>query len=289
MNINTKKISHHIIQSNNEYPNISERVNKLYLPIIKRLLKWLKTTKKPLIVGVNGSQGIGKSTLTKVLTNSLNEFGIRTVTISIDDFYHTRKKQISIANKYKNNPYLKDRGYPGTHDIALGESLLNALMHQKKSKVRIPLYDKSKYQGKGDRVLDTEWKETKTPIDLILFEGWMLGFESLANKKLGKHLNTINKLLKDYQSWHDLIDKFIYLVPSKNNHVINWRVEAEEKMKASGKTGMSTEEIKKYISNFLPAYDLYLPKIKNLKPDHDRHMKFIIKKDRLPIETTHKK
>lgn len=47
--------------------------------------------------------------------------------------------------------------------------------------VRIPRYDKSARGGKGDRAPEGEWGIVKTPVDIVLLEGWMLGFEALPD------------------------------------------------------------------------------------------------------------
>jgi len=48
--------------------------------------------------------------------------------------------------------------------------------------VSIPTYDKSAFSGKGDRV-DYEkepWRKRESgPVDLIIVEGWMLGFQQV--------------------------------------------------------------------------------------------------------------
>jgi D-glycerate 3-kinase len=41
----------------------------------------------------------------------------------------------------------------------------------------IPQYDKSLNQGKGDRSDPKYFKKVQGPIDLVIVEGWMLGFK----------------------------------------------------------------------------------------------------------------
>lgn len=40
----------------------------------------------------------------------------------------------------------------------------------------IPFYDKSLKNGNGDRANPSEFKLINGPIDLVILEGWMLGF-----------------------------------------------------------------------------------------------------------------
>ena len=42
--------------------------------------------------------------------------------------------------------------------------------------VPIPRYDKSQQGGRGDRAPRDTWPVVRGPVDVVLFEGWMLGF-----------------------------------------------------------------------------------------------------------------
>lgn len=48
-------------------------------------------------------------------------------------------------------------------------------------------------------------------------------------------------------------------VPCPPQWVYKWRLQAEERMKAGGKPGMSAEQIADFVSRFIPAYAAYLP------------------------------
>lgn len=41
--------------------------------------------------------------------------------------------------------------------------------------------------------------------------------------------------------------------------VFKWRLQAEERMKAGGKAGMSETQVADFVSRFIPAYQAYLP------------------------------
>ena len=41
--------------------------------------------------------------------------------------------------------------------------------------------------------------------------------------------------------------------------VFKWRLQAEEGMRASGKSGMSDDQIADFVDRFMPAYKAYLP------------------------------
>ena len=41
-------------------------------------------------------------------------------------------------------------------------------------------YDKSAFSGQGDRADPSTWPHVEAPVDVVLFEGWMLGFAALG-------------------------------------------------------------------------------------------------------------
>lgn len=41
--------------------------------------------------------------------------------------------------------------------------------------------------------------------------------------------------------------------------VFGWRLQAEQRMRAAGKTGMTDEQIADFVSRYMPAYTAYLP------------------------------
>lgn len=47
--------------------------------------------------------------------------------------------------------------------------------------VRVPRYDKSARGGRGDRAPEEEWEVVSARPEIVLLEGWMLGFEALPD------------------------------------------------------------------------------------------------------------
>jgi D-glycerate 3-kinase len=208
-----------------------------------------RASHRPVVIGIQGPQGGGKTTLTRAMLDALP----RSVAVSIDDFYMTRQGQLEVAARYPDNPYMEHRGYPGTHDIELGARTLKSL--REGTAKTIPVYDKSAHAGRGDRAPESEWRQITEPIDLVFVEGWMLGFESVDDASItDEPLKIPNSKLPDYQSWYAEIDAWVILRAVDPAYVLEWRVEAEEKMKASGKPGLSRADIEDYIRRFLPAY-----------------------------------
>lgn len=120
---------------------------------------------RPRVVGINGAQGSGKTTLCRFLETLLVEHNLRTVTLSLDDLYLTRTERQSLA--LDGHPLFTTRGVPGTHDVALGESILDDLLAGRTA--ALPRFDKAADDRAAVRRL------VEPSIDVVLFEGWCLG------------------------------------------------------------------------------------------------------------------
>ena len=86
------------------------------------------------------------------------------------------------------NKLLQVRGNAGTHDLQLGKETLEALQSavSPDNEIAVPRYDKSKNEGRGDRAERSSWPQVQGPIDIILFEGWMLGFSPVGEADAAK-------------------------------------------------------------------------------------------------------
>ncbi|CAO1638010.1 unnamed protein product [Parajaminaea phylloscopi] len=263
--------------------------------------------RRPLVVGVQGPQGSGKTTLTRQVVDALSAGNgssssdakadsasqdamtasasqtlrpLRVAVFSVDDLYLPFEGLQRVARENPGNALLSGRGQPGTHDVALGSQILSQLAHinegrpgggDESDSVHLPIFDKSLHGGKGDRSQSTV--PVSSPLDVVLFEGWCLGFRCLSDDDLQRryhdaissssssdqpyflrhelsHLEAINLQLRTLeQAWYPHIDAFVQLVPcdapaSSSDKpllgggtllqtVFDWRLQAEHAMKAA--------------------------------------------------------
>lgn len=245
----------------------------------------------PLFVGLNGPQGAGKSTLAARVARGLAAAGVQTVVVSVDDFYLTHAEQCALAARYPRNPCLEFRGYPGTHDVALGTETLTALASRAPGWVRVPTYDKTAHGGRGDRAPIAAWQAVQTPVDVVIFEGWMLGFRPVSGVDEGSPLHAPNALLAAYAPWLARLDVFIHLLVENDtgalhadpmDQIIAWRIDAERARRAAGGAALSDEDARDYIARFAPAYRLWGPALAAHAPIAGPSLRIALGPDRQP-------
>ena len=246
------------------------RIYQYYLPVFFWCQNQLKAHKAaeapgPLIVGISAPQGCGKSTLCEQLEALFTSAGLTAASVSIDDFYLSYEGQQVVATAHPTNPLLQMRGNAGSHDLELGTSTLSALRAatSAKSVVPLPRYNKSAYSGKGDRADPTTWPSVSGPVDIVLFEGWMLGFapvEDSAAVSVDPNLTPVNAFLKEYKAaWDAWVDCWLVVRVSDPQYAYKWRLQAERAMRAAGKPAMTDEQVGQFVDRFMPAYKCCLP------------------------------
>jgi len=100
---------------NEKFKNKDRMIRSFLIPVCFWIAKKIKK-KEPLIIGLAGGQGTGKTTVTSIISIILKKyFKLDIFKISIDDFYKTRKQR-ALLSKNKHS-LLMTRGVPGTHDI----------------------------------------------------------------------------------------------------------------------------------------------------------------------------
>lgn len=213
---------------------------------------------RALCVGLSAPQGSGKSTLCERLVRALAHEGVRACALSIDDVYLTRDEQRAVTLAHPGNRYLDVRGYPGTHDVPLGARTLDALLTAREGeRVRVTRYDKGAFDGAGDRAPASAWSSLEGPFDVVLFEGWMLAFEPVADEFVRDDpaFAECNALLRGYAAWRARVDRWVLMEGERVEHVIGWRVQAERARREREGRGMSDAQARAYIERFVPAYE----------------------------------
>ncbi|MBN3887533.1 MAG: glycerate kinase [Nostoc sp.] len=226
----------------------------LWLPLGIKLASQRQQLERPLIQGILGGQGTGKTTMSKVLSLILDQLGYQTVSLSLDDLYKTYSDRLLLTQQ---DPRLIWRGPPGTHDIDLGLNVLDQI-RQFQSPVMLPRFDKSAYGGAGDRTTP----ETVTNIDIVLFEGWFVGVRPIdpdlfdtapppiVTDEDRAFARDLNLRLHGYLPLWERLDSLIVLYPTDYRCSLEWRKQAEQQMIAAGKSGMSNSEIEQFVNYF---------------------------------------
>jgi D-glycerate 3-kinase len=239
-----------------------------YLPLAQSIVSWVQHKENrtnPLVVGINGAQGTGKSTLSKVLALALeHEHQLSCAIISIDDIYLTHQERVDLSNLV--HPLLQTRGVPGTHDISMGIDLITQLKNKKP--VKLPLFDKAV----DDRAPLDKWISCDTPVDVILFEGWCVGAVAQMPEDLTDPCNDLEEsedkdaawrtyanrqLAGPYSELFSLIDRLVMLKAPDFECVYQWRSTQEEKLRrrvveedSQGHSIMNDGQLKKFIMHY---------------------------------------
>ncbi|CAJ0837274.1 5841_t:CDS:2 [Entrophospora sp. SA101] len=164
----------------------------------------------------------------------------------------------------------------------------------------VPSYDKSLNNGQGNRLSIDKWIKSYPPFDIMLFEGWCVGFKSLKKEDLKniyydsninndcyslENILLINENLKNYEKhWYKYFDIFIHL-------------DVE-----------NIKEVRNFVDRFMPSYEIYLPYLRkqnffckvenkkeeeeeiksctNLNEHYGKHLRIILDKNRQLISET---
>ena len=245
------------------WPAHVELLWAFWLPFAQQLDARQKALGQPFIQGILGGQGTGKTTLTKGLSVILQQMGQSAATLSLDDLYLPYGDRLKLQ---QSDPRLVWRGPPGTHDINLGIQTLSAIKSASPAaQIKLPRFDKSLYQGQGDRL-----EPVSLPAPSILFfEGWFVGSvpidEALfadSNAALPAPIKTLedrqfardmNRQLRQYQPLWELLDSLAVVVPEDYQLSYQWRLQAERQMRAAGKESLSDKEIVEFVTYFWKA------------------------------------
>ena len=217
-----------------------ERMIKSFLIPISFWISKKVNKKKPLIIGLAGGQGSGKTTISSILTLILQRyFKLNVFKVSIDDFYKTRKdRKLLSKNKH---PLLMTRGVPGTHDIDLMLNFFKKIKNKKFKNLQVPKFDKAI----DDRCIKKLWYKINSKPDVVIFEGWCVGAKAQTSIQLKKPINSLEKLYDQDAKWRSYVnnqlktkyktlfkqlDGLLYLKAKNFNLLREWRLKQERKL-----------------------------------------------------------
>jgi len=213
--------------------------------------------KRPAVIGLCGAQGSGKSTIAAWARQLLEARGVRTVALSLDDFYLTHDARQRLAREV--HPLLAVRGPPGTHDVALCGAVIDQLRNA--GKVALPRFDKAT----DNRTPRGTWETLKSPVDVILLEGWCVGAVAQGSAALATPVNALerdedpdaiwrtyvnNQLDGPYQFLFARLQDLILLEAPSFEVVAGWRTEQEAKLRLQGGGGMPDAAIALFVAHY---------------------------------------
>ena len=217
-----------------------------YAGVTRHLAVSAKSSNQALLVGVSGCQGSGKSTLAKAMARVAEQvFGTPATALSLDDFYLTRAERQELAKGV--HPLFGTRGVPGTHDLALLDATLRALMSGD-GPVALPEFDKAR----DDRTNTVHWRQVCAPVGLIFLEGWCVGIPPQAEQALVTPINEtestqdssglwrreVNRYLETtYAALFNQLDLLLFLKAPSFGAVFDWRWEQEQRLADAIDTG----------------------------------------------------
>lgn len=220
-------------------------IDACWRPLAAQIAGWRREAGRAIIVGVNGGQGSGKTTLCRFLEECLlPELGLTAVTLALDDFYLPKADRAALAKSV--HPLFATRGVPGTHDVAALTQALRAL--KAGAAIRSPVFDKSA----DDRV--PPGRRIDSPADVILFEGWCVGAAPQPQDALNDPVNALEreedaarvwrgcvnkKLRTDYAEAFALLDRLVMLRAPDMETILSNRQEQERKLRRSRPSGES--------------------------------------------------
>ncbi len=239
------------IEKNKLPATFIDTIDEYYQP----LAQWISSHRpqnRTWILGLNGAQGTGKSTLGAVLKIILEEdYDCSTAIISLDDLYLPREDRKVLAQTI--HPLLQTRGVPGTHDTQLGIHLLDTLCKlQKNQIVRLPRFDKAR----DNRLPTKDWGLFKGPAQIVIFEGWCIASTASSEQALVEPINTLeaeedsdgiwrryvnHQLQTGYKQLFSRIETLILLQAPDFACIHRWRWEQEQKLIANTSQAGSTK------------------------------------------------
>ena len=247
-----------------KFKNKDKMIRSYLIPVCFWIAKKVNK-KKPVIIGLAGGQGTGKTTISSIIYLILVKyFKLKVFKISIDDFYKTRKERINLSNKI--HPMLLTRGVPGTHDINMMLSFFRKAKSRKFKRLKLPKFNKAI----DDRFHKKNWYDLKVRPDVIIFEGWCVGAKSEKNNTLKKNINSLEKAKDQRQIWRKYVNQqlkskyknlysqlncLIYLRAKNFSLLQKWRLKQERKLWVKSKVKSNLKIMSRGdVINFMQTY-----------------------------------
>ena len=235
-----------------------------YVPLARWLIEapWREG---PLIVGISGAQGTGKSTMAEFLAAELEDAADWSVAVlSMDDFYLSRAERLELSRAV--HPLLATRGPPGTHDCEMMRRYIQRLRRLgHEESIALPRFDKAR----DDRAPSATWPRATGPLDAVILEGWCLGVPPQDAGELVTPINDLearrdsdarwrthvnNRLRDDYAQIFAQLDRLIFLQAPGMDSVLRWRGEQEQTLAAKTSRQepgiMNEAQLREFIQHF---------------------------------------
>ena len=216
---------------------------------------------RPIVAGLCGAQGSGKSTMAARLATRLQRAGVTTAVLSIDDFYLTRVERAALGRDV--HPLLETRGVPGTHDLGLARRTLDGFLGEA-GVSPAPRFDKAI----DDRAPLADWHQVLTPVSVVILEGWCVGARPTPEDQLEDPINALERdedvggrwrrhvnaaLMGGYRELFDRLDLRFLLRAPDFAHVHAWRLEQEAglaRASAGSLPPMDAPSITRFIAHY---------------------------------------
>ena len=250
--------------SEEKFKNKEKMIKTFLIPLSFWIAKKAEK-KRSFIVGLSGGQGSGKTTIASIISIILKKyFKLNVFTISIDDFYKTRKERFLLSKKI--HPLLMTRGVPGTHDVKIMLDFFKRIRRKKFRSLKSPKFNKAI----DDRYNKKLWYSLKKRPDIIIFEGWCVGAKAEKHNALKKSVNSLEKLndkkliwrryvnkqlQSKYKQLYDQLNCLLY-IKSKNFSLLRkWRIKQERKLSLKNKKFNDHKIMSdKEVINFMQTY-----------------------------------
>jgi len=247
-----------------KFKNKEKMIKSFLIPVSFWISKKINK-KKPLIIGLAGGQGSGKTTISSILTLILKKyFKLNVFKVSIDDFYKTRKDRRLLSKNQ--HSLLMTRGVPGTHDIDLILKFFKKIKSKKFKSLETPKFNKAI----DDRYKKSLWYKIKSKPDVVIFEGWCVGAKAQTNKQLKKPINSLERVYDQSIKWRthvndqlktkykklfSQLDGLLYLKAKNFNILREWRIKQERKLWLQSKNKKNLKIMSSGdIINFMQTY-----------------------------------